>query len=99
VFTIRYAAGVVDDLAAIRAFDRRQLLDEIERQLSHEPTQATRRRKLLRGLTPPWEHTPPVWELRVGQYRVFYDVDEASSQVMVRAVRREPPHKTTEEIL
>jgi mRNA-degrading endonuclease RelE of RelBE toxin-antitoxin system len=41
----------------------------------------------------------PVWELRVGEYRVFYDVDEVGGQVVVRAVRRKPPHKTTEEIL
>ena len=27
-------------------------------------------------LAPPWEHVPPVWELRVDEYRVFYDVAE-----------------------
>jgi mRNA-degrading endonuclease RelE of RelBE toxin-antitoxin system len=54
---------------------------------------------LLRGLHPPWQHLEPVWELRVGEYRVFYDVDEASKLVMVRAVRHKPPHATTEEIL
>jgi hypothetical protein len=32
-------------------------------------------------------------------YRVFYDVDDAAGRVIVRAVRRKPPHKTTEEIL
>jgi len=41
----------------------------------------------------------PVWELRINEYRVFYDVDDAAKQVVVRAVRRKPPHKTTEEIL
>ena len=29
----------------------------------------------------------------------FYDVDEANAAVIVRAVRRKPPHTTTEEIL
>jgi mRNA-degrading endonuclease RelE of RelBE toxin-antitoxin system len=99
VFTISYAEGVADDLAGIRAFERRQLLDEIERNLAHEPTRNTRNKKILRGLTPPWEHVEPVWELRVDEYRVFYDVDEAGGQVIVRAVRHKPPHKTTEEIL
>jgi len=99
VFAIHYAESVAEDLAVVRAFKRRQLLDQIERQLSHEPTRETRNRKILRGLTPPWEHMEPAWELRVGEYRVFYDVDEAAGQVMVRAVRRKPPHKTTEEIL
>jgi mRNA-degrading endonuclease RelE of RelBE toxin-antitoxin system len=99
VFNISYAEGVAKDLANIRAFERKQLLDQIEQQLSHEPTRETRNRKILRGLTPPWEHVKPVWELRVNEYRVFYDVDEAGGQVIVRAVRRKPPHKTTEEIL
>ena len=99
MFTIRYAESVADDMTAIRAFERRQLLDQIERQLSHEPTRETRNRKVLRGLMPPWEHVTPVWELRVKEYRVFYDVDERAGQVVVRAVRRKLPHKTTEEIL
>ena len=99
VFTISYAESIAEDLASIRAFERRHLLDQIEQQLSHEPTYATRNRKVLRGLMPPWEHVPPVWELRVNEYRVFYDVDEAAGQVVVRAVRRKLPHKTTEEIL
>ena len=99
VFTVSYAESVADDLAAIRAFDRRQLLDQIDRHLLHEPTRETRNKKILRGLTPPWEHVEPVWELRVDEYRIFYDVDEVAGEVIVRAVRRKPPHKTTEEIL
>ncbi len=99
MFTISYAESIADDLASIRAFERRHLLEQIDRQLSHEPTRETRNRKILRGLTPPWEHVEPIWELRVNQYRVFYDVDKASEQVVVRAVRHKPPHKTTEEIL
>ena len=99
VFTISYVESVTEDLAGIRAFERRLLLDRIEQQLSHEPNRATKNRKILSGLTPPWEHIPPVWELRVNQYRVFYDVDESAGQVFVRAVRYKPPHKTTEDIL
>jgi mRNA-degrading endonuclease RelE of RelBE toxin-antitoxin system len=63
------------------------------------PTQETRNRKMLVGLKPPWEHEEPIWELRVGKHRVFYDVDEDEKKVMVRAVRAKPPHKTTEDIL
>jgi hypothetical protein len=54
---------------------------------------------ILVGLVPPWEHIEPVWELRVGEYRVFYDVNEETAVVMIRAIRHKPPHKTTEEIL
>jgi mRNA-degrading endonuclease RelE of RelBE toxin-antitoxin system len=99
VFAITYAESVAGDLASIRAFQRRQLLDQIHRQLAHEPTRQTRNKKILRGLAPPWEHEEPVWELRISEYRVFYDVDETARQVLVRAVRRKPPHQTTEEIL
>jgi mRNA-degrading endonuclease RelE of RelBE toxin-antitoxin system len=50
-------------------------------------------------LVPPWEHVEPVWELRIGEYRVFYDVNEEDLTVAIRAIRHKPPHKTTEEIL
>ena len=42
---------------------------------------------------------PTVWELRIGEFRVFYDVNEETALVTVRAIRQKPPHKTTEEIL
>ncbi len=99
MFTIAYGETVADDLATMRVFERKRILDEIDGQLTHEPTQPTRNKKIVRGLTPPWEHVQPVWELRVGEYRVFYDVDEAGRQVVVRAVRHKPPHMTMEEIL
>jgi len=58
----------------------------------------SRRRKLLEGLVPPWDSVRPVWQLRVGDFRVFYDVDEKAHEVIVRAVRRKGTKKT-EEIL
>ncbi|MCU0723595.1 MAG: type II toxin-antitoxin system RelE/ParE family toxin [Planctomycetes bacterium] len=99
MFTIDYAEGVAEDIAALRAFDRSRLLDCMEEQLSHQPAQETQNKKMLPGLKPRWHAAPPVWELRVGEYRVFYDVDDAQQRVTVRAIRRKPPHKTTEEIL
>jgi len=81
------------------SFVVRQILEHIEAQLTHQPTQQTRNKKILVGLIPPWEYVEPVWELRVGEYRVFYDVDEDASIVTIRAIRHKPPHKTTEEIL
>jgi hypothetical protein len=50
----------------LRAFDRSALLDRIDEQLEHQPTGTTRNKKLLPGLTPPWDAALPVWELRVG---------------------------------
>ena len=99
MFEIEFSESVAEDLADLRAFDRRQILDHIDVQLTHEPTKETRNKKELVGLNPPWEHAGPVWELRIGEFRVFYAVDEEGSRVLVRAIRHKPPHKTTEEIL
>ncbi|HEX9736113.1 MAG TPA: type II toxin-antitoxin system RelE/ParE family toxin [Thermoanaerobaculia bacterium] len=99
MYIIEYAAGVAKDLAGLRAYDRKRLLDSIEKQLVHEPNRETRNKKPIPGLQTPWERQEPVWELRVGEYRVFYDVDESEPTVMIRAIRHKPPHKTTEEVL
>lgn len=99
MYEIEYASGVIDDLAGIRPYDRRRVLDRIDSELADAPALEARNRKLLPGLRPPWDQELPIWELRVGDYRVFYDVQEKSRLVTVRAVRLKPPHKTTEEIL
>jgi mRNA-degrading endonuclease RelE of RelBE toxin-antitoxin system len=44
-------------------------------------------------------HEEPMWELRIGKYRVFYDVNEEEQCVVIRAVREKPPHQTTEDVL
>jgi len=72
---------------------------DIEAQLKHEPTKQIRNRKVIVGLIPPWECIDPVWELRIGEYRAFYDVDEEISVVTIRAIQRKLLHKTTEDIL
>jgi mRNA-degrading endonuclease RelE of RelBE toxin-antitoxin system len=99
MFTIEYVEDVAEDLARLTAYRRKAILDAIEKRLQHEPHVETRHRKRLPALVPPWEHVPPVWELRIGEYRVFYDIQEAEETVKIRAVRHKPPHKTTEEIL
>jgi mRNA-degrading endonuclease RelE of RelBE toxin-antitoxin system len=99
MYSLEYTEGVTDDLRELRARDRIRILDKIEEQLPHTPTKETRNKKILAGLKPPWEHVEPVWELRIGKHRVFYDVDEAGQRVVIRPVREKPPHRATEEIL
>ena len=99
MFSIEYAVGVAEDIAELRAFDRTRLLDRIEEQLTQQPIQQTRNKKILPGLKVPWDQVLPIWELRVGEFRVFYDVDDAKNLVTIRAIRRKPPDLTTEEIL
>ena len=99
VFEIQLAEGVEEDLKKIRLYYRNQILDAIEEQLTHEPDTTTRNRKLLKNLTPPWQTVAPIWELRVGEYRVFYDVSPTEFVGYVRAVRRKGRGSKTENIL
>jgi mRNA-degrading endonuclease RelE of RelBE toxin-antitoxin system len=99
MYAIRFAAGVVGDLRVLSAYYRRQILTAIDTYLTHDATTPSKRRKLLVNLVPPWEAVPPIWELRVGAYRVFYDVSEADRIVSVRAIRHKPRDKRTEDIL
>jgi mRNA-degrading endonuclease RelE of RelBE toxin-antitoxin system len=99
VFEVFVTVGAEGDLRLLPAGGRRVVLDAIERQLPFQPDVPTANRKPLRALCAPWAQMEPVWELRVGDFRVFYDVDPGAGRVYVRAVRRKPPHRTTEECL
>ncbi len=99
MFAVEFSEDALEDLTGVRPFDRRRILAAIETQLGDVPIRESRNRKQLRGLVPPFEAVPPIWELRVGDYRVFYDVDEEEHRVYVRAIRRKLPHRRTEEIL
>lgn len=96
---IRFARGAEGDLKKLSAFHRGTVLDAIARHLSIEPTSPSRNRKLLIGLVPPWTAEPPIWELRVGDYRIFYDVADEAKIVYIRAIRKKPAGRRTEEIL
>ena len=95
---IRFARGALDDSKRLRDPDRARVVAEIQRCLSEHPQEPGRNRKELAGLVPPWDHGKPVWELRVGDLRVFYDVDRGAQEVIVRDVRRKG-RSTTREIL
>src|SRR6266508_2953822 len=57
------------DIQALRSFERRKVLDAIERNLHQEPTQESKSRiKHLRQLA------TPQYRLRVDDIRIFYDV-------------------------
>jgi mRNA-degrading endonuclease RelE of RelBE toxin-antitoxin system len=99
MYAIHFATGVETDLREVSAYYRRIILSAIETHLTRNPTVPSKRRKLLPNLTPSWEAVPPMWELRVGAYRVFYDVSAVEQVVMVRAIRHKPPEKRTEDIL
>jgi mRNA interferase RelE/StbE len=73
--------SAIADLDAMRKYDATQVADAIERYLLHHPTRESQSRiKRLRGID------DPDYRLRVGDYRVFYVVDEAARQVDVLRV-------------
>jgi mRNA interferase RelE/StbE len=77
-FEIRYSIKAVKQLRRCRAFDRATILDEIERTLIVNPTlQSKASVKKLR------QPAPTRFRLRVGNFRVFYDVDEVNRVVSV----------------
>jgi len=93
VFQVEYQPEAVAELHRLRAFDRVQILDAIERHLTAAPAaMGGSKKRLALG------SGNVIHQLRVGEYRIFYDVDEAERQVVVRHVRRKG-QKTTGEIL
>ena len=96
-YTVRIGRLALKHLGSLRAFDRRRILDAMSNQLAHEPTKWTTHRKQLVGLSPAFEHVQPVWQLRVGDHRVIYDVDDDAMAIIVRAVLKKG-RRTTKEI-
>lgn len=99
MYAIEFARDVEQDLRRVPVYYRNIIFDAIEDELRQQPASLSRNRKILVDLVPPWNAEPPIWELRVGNYRVFYDVSEALKKVYVRAVKLKPHGKRTEEIL
>jgi mRNA-degrading endonuclease RelE of RelBE toxin-antitoxin system len=62
------------------AYARRIILDGLEVHLRYQPSQGTRRIKPLRP------NPVAEWELRLGDYRVLYDVDKTQRVVTVQVV-------------
>jgi mRNA-degrading endonuclease RelE of RelBE toxin-antitoxin system len=76
---LKYSA--IADMDALRRFDATQIADAMEKHLRHNPTKESKSRiKRLRGVS------NPDYRLRVGEYRVFYAVDEDRRRVDVLRV-------------
>lgn len=80
-FRIEYTPDAVRHLAGLTAHQSASVLENVERKLKHQPTHASRNRKLLRA------NAIAPWELRIGELRVYFDVTEEPSPVVtVRAI-------------
>lgn len=92
MYSISYRPEAVAELDRINAYVRVRLLTAIGEHLAQPLAMGGGKKKLDLG------NAGFIYQLRVGDYRVFYDVDEEERMVIVRHVRRKG-RKTTGEIL
>jgi len=69
-YKIEYSPAAEEHSRALTARQRTTVFDSVDRQLAHEPNVETRNRKPMR----PNPIAP--WELRIGNLRVYYDIEE-----------------------
>jgi mRNA-degrading endonuclease RelE of RelBE toxin-antitoxin system len=69
-YRIEYSPATHEHLRVLTARQRTIVFDGVDKQLAHQPTVETRNRKPMR----PNPVAP--WELRLGQLRVYYDIQE-----------------------
>lgn len=82
-FRIEFSPDAEEHLRVLTKRQQTTVLDEIESKLTHQPEKETKNRKPMR----PNPAAP--WELRVGDLRVYYDVEyEPEPVVKIRAVGR-----------
>jgi mRNA-degrading endonuclease RelE of RelBE toxin-antitoxin system len=79
-YKIGFTESALEDLAWFRKNEQNEIRDGIYENLGHEPTVETHNRKRLRP------NETAEWELRIGKFRVFYDVEEAGRIVAVEAI-------------
>ncbi len=83
-YEILLAPQAVEDLKRLRASIRSEVRDALESHLRHQPQKQSRSLiKRLKGIT------RPQYRLRIGEVRVFYDVREASVEVLAILEKKE----------
>ena len=79
-YEIRFTAPALEDLEWLRKVDQTAVLEAVQRLLSPQPGVEARNRKRL------CEHPLASWEIRVGRFRVFYNLPAEVRIVEVVAV-------------
>ena len=79
-YKISFTESALDDLAWFTKREQNEIRDGIYENLEYEPTVETHNRKRLRP------NETAEWELRLGKFRVFYDVYEAVRIVAIEAI-------------
>jgi mRNA-degrading endonuclease RelE of RelBE toxin-antitoxin system len=79
-YSIDVTEEAKEDLSYYTAFERKTIVTEIRAQLVYQPLTETKNRKQLR------DNPIATWELRVGMYRVFYEVDVSGQTVSIISI-------------
>ncbi len=80
MYETEYTSQAAEDLKWFSKREQKIILDGIDDNLRYEPTVATRNRKPMRP------NDVAEWELRLGDFRVLYDVDEIVRVVEIQRV-------------
>lgn len=90
MFEIRFTESALDSLDSFRKHEQVRLLDAIDVHLSKDdPLKETRKKKRLRQPNAVLSE----WELRIDEYRVFYNVDIQDSMVLIEQVGKKEHNK------
>ena len=84
MYEIEFTVEAYEDLRSFRKHEQNIIIDAIDAQLMYEPTVETNNR---------FRRNPPdiaEWELRIGVFRVFYNVDDQISIVRIERIGYKP---------
>ncbi|NEP41692.1 MAG: addiction module toxin RelE [Okeania sp. SIO2H7] len=84
MYQVEFTPEAVQDLRYFRKFEQNVIINGVQTQLTYEPTVETKNR---------FRRNPPdiaEWELRIGAFRVFYNVDETVQIVSIERIGFKP---------
>jgi dihydroorotase len=88
-FEIKLTAEGADDLRGFRKHEQQRIVSEMGAQLIFPPKEPTRNCKKL------GPNKLAEWELRIGDIRVFFDVDDEGKVVKIEAIGRKKGNRLT----
>lgn len=93
-FEIHLKPSAIKDMDKLRKYDAAMVANGMENHLSRNPTKESKSRiKRLRGIS------DPDYRLRIGDYRVFYNVDRTELRVdVLRVLSKDQTQKYYEEV-
>ena len=80
MYTIEFTQDAIEDLRSFRKSEQQKIVSGIETQLKYKPTVKTRNRFRMRP------NDIAEWELQIGKYRVFYNVEEVNHLVSIEVI-------------